>query len=116
MGSGSSFGSWADTGSGSGSTGPSSSGSVSASASAPRFSAKRLSRRVAAEVTASAGNSVTRPSAEAVPSKVRVVPPSVSVRPSVSVSLTEPVPRVSVASPSTAYDPSAWPEMRTEPR
>ncbi len=57
--------------------------------------------------TASAGSSATRPSAEAVPVEhdggSRPRPPATD---SVRASLTEPVPRDSVASPSTAYEPS----------
>ncbi len=45
-------------------------------AAAASPSAKRFSRRVVAEATASAGSSVTRPSADAVPSKVTVEPSS----------------------------------------
>ncbi|MBB5129663.1 hypothetical protein FHS32_006455 [Streptomyces albaduncus] len=100
-----------DSGSGPGDSRPGDSGpgdsgpaadSVASVATVPKFSAKRFSRRDAAAVTASGGRSVTRPSAVAVPSTVRVVPPSVSRRRSRSASCTEPLPRVSTASPSTA--------------
>ncbi len=90
--------------------------SGSRSAAVPRFPANRVSSRAAADVTDSSGSSVTRPSAVAVPANVRVQPPSASDTRRVSASVTVPVPRDSVASPSTAYAPSSRADRRTEPR
>ncbi|XMA40469.1 hypothetical protein O1157_18665 [Streptomyces albogriseolus] len=75
---------------------------ASSAAIAPRFSAKRLSRRVTADATASGGTSVIRPSAVAVPVTTSAVPASTARGRSRSASRTDPLPRASAASPSTA--------------
>src|SRR5690606_8554261 len=95
-------GSGVASGAGSGLASGAGSGLASSRAAVARLSANRVSSRVTAAVTASCGRPVIRPSALAVPSAVSVAPPSASRSLSRRASFTEPVPRVSAASPSSS--------------